>query len=157
MTSEAVHRVQEHFERLGTTGLAERFYTTLFAEYPELRPLFPEDLSELREHFGATLRMVIEHLGRVTAVDVPLRDLGARHLAYGAQPQHYVAVRDVLVSAIRQQAGTDWNEMLEHDWRMAITMVIVPMLRGAAVETAALAQQLAAEDSVPEVKPGQRD
>lgn len=146
MTSEAVDRVQDHFERLGTVGLAERFYNVLFAEYPELRPLFPENLAELREHFTSMLRLVIENLGRVTAVDIPLRDLGARHLAYGAQPQHYLAVRDVLLEALRQHSGSDWSDQLAHDWRLAITMILVPMLHGAAVETAGVAQRLAAED-----------
>lgn len=150
MNADAVQRVQEHFERIGTAGVADRFYSRLFTEYPQLRPLFPPDLDALSRHFTDTLTIVIEHLGRVTAVDTELRALGARHLQYGAQPQHYAVVRDVLVAAIEQQSGSDWNDELRRDWRMAITMIIVPMLHGAAVETATIAQALAAEDSVVE-------
>lgn len=149
MTADAVQRVQEHFERIRTRGLAERFYEMLFSEYPTLRALFPRDLADQATHFTNTLALVIENLGRVTAVDIELRALGARHLQYGAQPQHYPIVRDLLVRAIARQSGSDWNPQLAHDWRLAITMVIVPMLRGAAVETANVAQTLAAEDSIP--------
>jgi hemoglobin-like flavoprotein len=149
MTADAVERVQEHFDHIRTRGLAERFYELLFSAQPELRALFPQDLAEQMTHFTNTLALVIEHLGRVTAVDADLRALGARHLQYGAQPQHYTIVRDLLVTAIEEQSGPDWNHQLAHDWRIAITMVIVPMLRGAAVETANIAQAMAAEDSIP--------
>lgn len=148
LTEDAVQRVQEHFDRLHPSGLGERFYRVLFATHPNLRSLFPVDLSALYEHFTVTLTLVVEHLGRVTAVDTHLRDLGARHLRYGAQPHHYAAVRDVLVRVLAEHSGSDWNEALARDWRLAITMVIVPMLRGAAVETAAIAQMLASEDAV---------
>lgn len=148
VTEDAVQRVQEHFDRLDRRGLGERFYRVLFATHPDLRSLFPADLTALYGHFAGTLTLVVEHLGRVTAVDTHLRDLGARHLRYGAQPHHYEAVRDVLVSVIAEHSGSDWSQELARDWRLAITMIIVPMLRGAAVETAAVAQMLAAEDSI---------
>jgi hypothetical protein len=39
-----------------------------------------------------------------------------------------------------------WTEELEADWRSAVTAIAVPMLQGAAVHTAIVAEQLA--DSV---------
>jgi hemoglobin-like flavoprotein len=150
VTEEAINRVQEHFDRVRPRplALARRFYRVLFEAHPELRPLFPADMTALYGHLEATLSRVISNLGRVTAVDAELRDLGARHLQWGAQPHHYPAVRDALLKALEEESGGDWNDTLAHDWRLAITMVIVPMLRGAAVETATVAQTLAAEDTI---------
>jgi hemoglobin-like flavoprotein len=148
VTAEDIDRVQEHFDTIKSRPLAARFYQILFSQHPALRPLFPEDLSSLRAHFEATLELVIAHLGRVTAVDAVLRELGARHLRYGAQPHHYAVVREALMEALEQESGGVWNEALARGWRLAIATVIIPMLRGAAVETAAVAQAFAAEDTI---------
>jgi hemoglobin-like flavoprotein len=110
VTSEAVERVQTHFDRLNIRGLAHRFYQRLFETAPQLRRLFPTDLSALEVHFEEMLASVISQLGRMTAVDASLRDLGVRHLRYGAQPQHYPLVRDVLVKALEAQSAGDWSE-----------------------------------------------
>jgi hemoglobin-like flavoprotein len=74
-----------------------------------------------------------------------LRDLGAQHVGWGVKPEDYFVVRDALVRAIRE-GSTSWNEELEADWRSAITGIAVPMLQGAAVHTAVVAERLA--DSV---------
>ena len=144
----AVQRVQEHFERLTKAGLARRFYQALFEAAPDLRSLFPQDTASLETHFQEVLVSVVGNLGRMTAVDVMLRDLGARHLRYGAQPQHYAIVRQALLRALSEQSAEDWSIELERDWGLAIAAIMVPMLRGAAVETANVAQKFAAEDSV---------
>jgi nitric oxide dioxygenase len=148
VTGAAVQRVQEHFDTIRSRELATKFYATLFSQHPQLRPLFPADVSSLEKHFSATIELAISHLGQVTAVDQQLRDLGARHLRYGASPHHYEIVRDVLVLTIGSIAGAAWDEELARDWRQAINMIVVPMLRGAAVETAAVAQRIAAEDAI---------
>jgi hemoglobin-like flavoprotein len=36
-----------------------------------------------------------------------LRDLGARHVAYGARPEHYPVVGAVLISAMAEIPDTD--------------------------------------------------
>jgi len=66
-------------------------------------------------------------------------------VGWGAKPEDYFGVRDALVRAIRD-ASRSWNEELEADWRSAITAIVVPMLQGAAVHTALVAEQLS--DSV---------
>ena len=60
------------------------------------------------------------------------------------RPADYLVARDALVAAIHSRAAS-WNETLEADWRRAITAIIVPMLQGAAVETALASERLAAE------------
>jgi hypothetical protein len=61
---------------------------------------------------------------------------------WGAKPQDYLLVRDALVRAIRS-ASTSWSQELEDDWRSAITAIAVPMLQGAAVHTAMVAEDMA--------------
>ena len=122
--------------------LAARFYEELFAAMPNLRALFPSDLTALQGHFEAALALVIRNLQEMETLRESLRDLGAQHVHWGARPEHYVAAREALIAAVRGLAPT-WTDALERHWRTAITAIIVPMAEGAAVDAAVWAERLA--------------
>jgi hemoglobin-like flavoprotein len=146
MTPDAIARIRSSFAEISAEPrvLAGRFYAELFAAAPRLRSLFPADLTSLQGHFEAALALVIRNLEEMRALEQPLRDLGAQHVRWGAKPEDYVLVREALIRAIRR-SSTAWDDMIEADWRRAITGIAVPMLQGAAVHTALIAEQLAEE------------
>ena len=123
-------------------ALAGGFYEELFAAAPALRPLFPADLASLQGHFEAALALVIRNLENMTALQESLRQLGVQHVHWGAKPEDYLTVRDALIRAIRSSSSS-WSNDLEADWRQAITAIAVPMLQGAAVHTAVVAEEMA--------------
>ena len=143
MTPEAIGRLKASYASVTATPrqLAARFYHELFTEAPNLRPLFPGDLTNLQGHFEAALALVVRNLDEVEVLRPALRDLGAQHVHWGARPEDYETARDALVSAIGALSA-NWNETLERDWRSAITAIIVPMIEGAAVHTALAAERL---------------
>jgi hypothetical protein len=58
-----------------------------------------------------------------------------------------MTAREALIAAIRSLSA-QWDTALERHWRGAITAIVVPMLQGAAVHTAIMAEQLTmAEES----------
>jgi len=124
--------------------LAARFYVELFAVAPNLRPLFPSDLTLLQGHFEAAIALVVRNLDEMSALRESLRDLGAQHVHWGARPEDYVTAREALLAAIGALSPS-WDGTLERDWRSAVTAIIVPMLEGAAVHTALVAERLAAD------------
>jgi hemoglobin-like flavoprotein len=144
MTPERIGRLKSNFRDVSAQprALATRFYHELFTADPALRPLFPADMTSLQGHFEAALALVIRNLEDVVALQDSLRDLGAQHVQWGAKPKDYFVVRDALVRAIRG-ASDEWSDELEADWRRAITAIAVPMLQGAAVHTAVIAEELA--------------
>jgi len=146
MTPERIARLRSSFTQVSAEprALATRFYAELFAVSPALRPLFPADMSSLQGHFEAALALVIRNLEDMSALQESLRDLGVQHVQWGAKPQDYFVVREALVRAIRS-ASPSWTEELESDWRRAITAIAVPMLQGAAVHTAIVAEEMADE------------
>ena len=143
MTPERLARLRHSFAEVSAQprALAARFYEELFTAAPRLRPLFPADMTSLQGHFEAALALVIRNLEEVTALHDSLRDLGAAHVRWGAKPEDYFIVRDAIVRAIRS-ASTAWTDELEGDWRRAITAIAVPMLQGAAVHTAVVAEEM---------------
>ena len=146
MTPEAIARIRSSFAEISAEprALASRFYAELFAAAPQLRGLFPTDLTSLQGHFEAALALVIRNLEEMRTLEEALRDLGAQHVRWGAKPEDYVLVREALIRAIRR-SSTSWTDVVEADWRRAITAIAVPMLQGAAVHTAMVAEQLAEE------------
>ncbi|MBZ5557845.1 MAG: hypothetical protein LAO77_11280 [Acidobacteriia bacterium] len=146
MTPESIARVQASFEGLPRDArvLSARFYEEMFRTAPALRPLFPADLTSLQGHFESALSLVVRNMRELEALQQPLRDLGAQHIGWGARPADYLVAREALISAIRSLSPS-WDAVLEADWRHAITAIVVPMLQGAAVETALAAERLAAE------------
>lgn len=144
MTPEAIQELRSSYAQVAARPrqLASHFYDELFTAAPKLRPLFPSDLTSLQGHFEAALALVIRNLGDIPALRESLRNLGAQHVHWGARPEDYVSAREALIAAVRALAPT-WNDTLEQHWRSAITSIIVPMLEGAALDTAVWAERLA--------------
>ena len=67
--------------------------------------------------------------------------VGVQHVQWRARPRDYLVVRDAIIAAIRRSSAS-WDATLEQDWRRAITAIAVPMLQGAAVHTALIAEQM---------------
>ncbi len=143
MTPESIARLKTSFAEVCAEprALATRFYDELFAAAPHLRALFPQELTPLEGHFEAALALVIRNLGDVGALQGPLAELGIQHVHWGAKPDDYFVVRDALVRAL-QGASREWTPELETDWRRAIAAIVVPMLQGAAVHTAVVAEKM---------------
>jgi hemoglobin-like flavoprotein len=146
MTPDAIKAIKASYADVTATPrqLASRFYRELFSSAPNLRPLFPQDLTDLQGHFEAALALVVRNLDEMDTLRGPLRDLGAQHVHWGARPEDYVTARNALVAAIGALSGK-WDEALESHWRQAVTAIIVPMLEGAAVHTAMEAERIASE------------
>ena len=112
--------------------LMDVFYSQLFAAAPAVRPLFAAtDLKRQKSMLLATLVLLRKSLRDLDAITPKLRDLGARHVAYGAQPEHYPVVGDVLIASMAEIAGPAWTPAYEHAWREAFGIVAAAMLEGA--------------------------
>jgi len=66
------------------------FYARLFTVAPGVKPLFAgTDLRRQKGMLLAALVLLRKSLRDLESVAPKLRDLGARHVQYGAQPEHY--------------------------------------------------------------------
>jgi globin len=72
--------------------LMDEFYSRLFAAAPAVKPLFPKDMRRQKTMLLGALVLLRKSLRDLDAIVPKLRELGARHVAYGAQPEHYPVV-----------------------------------------------------------------
>ena len=108
------------------------FYRRLFETAPAVRPLFPEDMRRQKSMLLGALVLLRKSLRDLEAIVPKLRELGARHVAYGAQPEHYPVVGAVLIASLAEVAGDPWTARIEHAWTTAYGIVAAAMLEGAA-------------------------
>ena len=113
--------------------LMDRFYAGLFAAAPAVRPLFAgTDMRRQKAMLLSALVLLRKSLRDLNAIVPTLRALGARHVAYGARPEHYPVVGSVLIAAMAEVAGDDWRPEYERAWGAAFEVVASVMIDGAA-------------------------
>jgi methyl-accepting chemotaxis protein len=114
-------------------ALVRRFYERLFADHPEVAALFADvDMNAQRRHLVAGLKLVVANLRKPEVLGPKLKELGARHVAYGAEPAHYPVVAQTLLATLAQVAGKAWTPTVAKAWSAGLGAVAQAMLAGAA-------------------------
>ena len=121
--------------------LMDVFYARLFAAAPAVKPLFARtDLEKQKTMLLGTLVLLRKSLRDLDAIVPRLRELGACHVAYGAAPEHYPVVGEVVIASMAEIAAEAWRPEYERAWGEAFAIVAGAMIEGAesvAVEAAA--------------------
>jgi hemoglobin-like flavoprotein len=112
--------------------LMDTFYARLFEIAPAAKPLFAgTDLQRQKTMLLGALVLLRKSLRDLDAIVPKLRELGARHVAYGARREHYPVVGVVLIASMAEIAGTAWTREYEQAWAAAYAFVAGAMLEGA--------------------------
>jgi len=110
----------------------DSFYSNLFTDYPAAKPLFAHaDIKEQGKKLLQSLVFVVENLRRPGELTGALKGLGARHVKYGALPEHYPLVGNTLLKTFEQYLGADWTEPTKQAWVDAYGLITEVMLEGA--------------------------
>jgi nitric oxide dioxygenase len=129
-----IDSLETSFDAIAARGdeLMDVFYARLFAAAPAVKPLFAGvDLKRQKGMLLAALVLLRRSLRDLDAIAPKLRDLGARHVRYGAQPEHYPVVGEVLIASMAQVAGDAWTPEFETAWTAAFGVVAGLMIEGA--------------------------
>ncbi len=112
--------------------LTQKFYDRLFADYPEVLPLFEGTNRETQgEMLASAIVSVLDHLEDAPWLERELGALGARHVDYGVTTPMYDMVGASLLTTIKVAAGEDWTDNLEAQWTEAYGVIATLMQAGA--------------------------
>lgn len=128
-----VEKLEESFDLVAPQGdeLMRTFYDNLFETAPGVRPLFERvDMDRQRQALLNMLLILRESLRDLEDIVPDLEELGARHVDYGAKPEHYPVVGEVLIGAMAQVAGDAWKPEYTSAWQEAFEVVQGVMLSG---------------------------
>jgi len=128
-----IRSLEHSFDLIAPRGdeLVEEFYRRLFVAAPAVRALFPSDLRRQERKLLEALVLLRGSLRDLDAIAPALRKMGARHVRYGARPEHYAVVGAVLLGTMAAIAGDAWTPAYDAAWSDALTLVANLMLEGA--------------------------
>jgi hemoglobin-like flavoprotein len=121
MTPDQVQLVQQSFSKVVPIAdqAAVLFYDRLFEVAPQVKPMFPADLTEQRKKLMATLAVVVNGLGNLQSVLPAASALARRHVAYGAKAEHYPVVGAALLWTLEKGLGDAWTPEVADAWTTA--------------------------------------
>ena len=133
-TTLQVERLEKSFDQVKpqATEFVASFYSNLFTDYPAAKPLFAHsDMEAQQNKLLDSLVFVVENLKNPNELADTLRGLGARHVEYGALPEHYPLVGNSLLKTFEQYLGTAWTPEVKAAWVDAYGLIAEVMLDGA--------------------------
>ncbi|NEO84269.1 MAG: globin [Spirulina sp. SIO3F2] len=133
-TSLNVELLEQSFEKVkpNADAFVSSFYDNLLTANPEAAPLFSStDMAAQKKKLLASLVLVVENLRKPDVLSDALKGLGARHVKYGALPEHYPLVGAAILQTFEQYLKEDWTAEVKQAWVDAYGAITELMLSGA--------------------------
>ncbi|PSB10933.1 flavohemoprotein [Pleurocapsa sp. CCALA 161] len=129
-----VKLLEESFEKIKPQAneFVDSFYENLFTASPKAKPLFANtSMTAQKQKLLASLVLIVENLQTPDFLDDSLKGLGARHVKYGALPEHYPLVGAALLATFEQYLKSEWTPEVKKAWVDAYGIITEIMLDGA--------------------------
>ena len=123
MTPDQVALVQQSFAKVVPISdqAAVMFYDRLFEVAPQVKAMFPADMTEQRKKLMATLAVVVNGLSNLESILPAAKALAQRHVSYGAKAEHYPVVGSALLWTLEKGLGEAWTADIAAAWTAAYT------------------------------------
>lgn len=133
MTPHQIKLVQTSFAQVAPIAAtaADLFYGRLFEIAPEVRAMFPDDLSGQKKKLMAMLGTVVAGLSHVDTLQPAVRALGKRHAGYGVSAEQYAPVGAALLWTLEKGLAAAFTAEVEEAWSSAYTMLAGAMIDAA--------------------------
>lgn len=131
-TDEEIRRLRLSFFELIPVSdeLSQSFYDRLFDEHPEVRSYFKPDMQSQQDKLVDTLAALLDSLEKSEEAENMLRNLGRRHVGYGATPELYAWVEVAILEIVAQYAKPHERADLHDLWSRLMTSVSKTMMEG---------------------------
>ncbi|MGE3916789.1 MAG: globin family protein [Hyphomicrobiaceae bacterium] len=134
MTPDQVKLVQDSFKMVVPIApqAADLFYGRLFEIAPDVRALFPADLTEQKKKLVTMLATAVNNLHQVESIVPAVQDLGRRHVNYGVKADHYKPVGEALIWTLEQGLADAFTPSVKAAWLETYTTLATVMTAAAA-------------------------
>lgn len=139
ISSDEADRVRASFEPLKPVAAkgAETFFDNLLEAYPHLEGPFMVAGKKPGSMLWATIGLISENAGDLGSLELPMRNLGERHGAFGAKAEDYGRFADILIGTIAAANADSWDDATETAWEKVLGQIVDFMSEGAAKAAAA--------------------
>lgn len=133
MTPHQIKLVQMSFAKVAPIAAtaADLFYGRLFEIAPEVRAMFPDDLSGQKKKLMAMLGTAVAGLSRLDTLLPAVRALGQRHAGYGVTAEQYAPVGAALLWTLEKGLGDGFTAETRDAWATAYGVLSGTMIEAA--------------------------
>ena len=114
------------------TEMVSRLYELLFERHPEVRGMFPADMSAQVHRFVTEIEAFAVAMPDLRAVEERASQLGARHVHYGVRAAHFPFVRDALLDVLAEWLGERFTPAHRMAWARAYNLMAEIMMESGA-------------------------
>ncbi len=138
MTPEKIQLVQDSFKKVVPIApqAADIFYARLFEIAPNVRPMFPDDMSNQKDKLMGMLGTAVNNLHQVETIIPAVQELGRKHVEYGVKDEHYKPVGEALIYTLEKGLGEEFTPEVKEAWVTTYT-TLEGVMTAAAAEVAA--------------------
>ena len=112
--------------------VAAHFYDTMFQHFPEVRKMFPGDMSEQRVRLFNSVILIASNIDNTDMLVPYLKELGAGHIRYDTRPEHYPIVGKSLLLTLKHFLGPAWTTAMAESWIEAHNLASTICIQAAA-------------------------
>ena len=124
--------------------IADKFYEFLFYDYPQSKGLFESiDMVTQKKALIGGLIYIVDNIEKPDRLKVFLENMGARHIDYNAEDEHYEWVGSSLLKTFDFFFQEKWTPELKKNWTEAYGAIAKMMIDGAARKRAWEAKRVA--------------
>jgi hemoglobin-like flavoprotein len=118
MSPEKIALVQDSFKKVVPIAgpAADIFYDRLFEIAPDVRGLFPEDMTEQKKKLMQMLAIAVNGLTKLDEILPAVQDLGRRHNGYDVTAAHYDKVGEALIFTLDKGLGEAFTPEVKDAW-----------------------------------------
>ena len=123
MTPQQIELVQTSFEKVVPIAgaAADLFYGRLFEIAPEVRPMFPQDMTQQKAKLMTMLGTAVTNLHKLDEILPAVKAMGERHKGYGVTAAQYAPVGAALLWTLEQGLGPDFTPEVKEAWTETYT------------------------------------
>ena len=135
MTPQQIILVQNSWRLLRNLDpqlIGDLFYSKLFLDHPEVRSMFPKDMTGQHQKLIGKFNVVVARLDHLDALQEDLMALARRHVGYEVLPQQYAYVGAALLWALERGLNDDWTPAVAEAWQTCYAVLSSTMLQAVA-------------------------
>jgi nitric oxide dioxygenase len=110
------------------SAAAALFYGRLFEVAPDVKPLFTADMKEQGLKLMQMIGIAVNNMHQIESIVPALHELAERHDDYGAVPEHYPVVGQVLIETLDKALGDEFTDEAEEAWAKTYGALATVML-----------------------------
>lgn len=107
------------------------FYSHLFVSHPDLRAMFPVQMSGQRDKLVAALGAIVSNADNLDEVTPFIEQLGRDHRRFSVVTEHYMALGGTMMATLKRFLGSAWDAELADTWSQAYGLIAKVMVAAA--------------------------